>query len=62
VGTALADAGVNISSLELSRLSADGEAMMVVSVDSQVPEAVLDHLRGVPGIREAQVVELPPLS
>ncbi len=62
VGTALADAGVNISSLELSRLSAAGEAMMVVSVDSQVPEAVLDHLRGVPGIREARVVELPPLG
>ena len=37
VGTALAEAGVNISSLELSRLSAAGEAMMVVSVDSQVP-------------------------
>ena len=62
VGTALAEAGVNISSLELSRLSAAGEAMMFVSVDSPVPEAVLDRLRGVPGIREARVVELPPLS
>ena len=61
VGTALADAGVNISSLELSRLSAAGEAMMVVSVDSAVPESVLDRLRAVPGIREARVVELPPL-
>ena len=61
VGTALADAGVNISSLELSRLSAAGEAMMVVSVDSPVPDAVLADLRAVSGIREARVVELPPL-
>ena len=62
VGTTLAEAGVNISSLELSRLSAAGEAMMVVSVDSPVSEEVLDQLRSVPGIREAQVVELPPLG
>ncbi|HET6745412.1 MAG TPA: NAD(P)-dependent oxidoreductase, partial [Candidatus Limnocylindria bacterium] len=62
VGTTLAEAGVNISSLELSRLSAAGEAMMVVSVDSAVPDAVLERLRAVPGIREARVVELPPLS
>ncbi|MEP6468438.1 MAG: phosphoglycerate dehydrogenase [Chloroflexota bacterium] len=61
VGTALAEAGVNISSLELSRLSAAGEAMMVVSVDSSVPEAVLDRLRAVPGMRDARVVDLPPL-
>ena len=33
VGTILADAGINISSLELSRLSERGEAMMFVSVD-----------------------------
>jgi D-3-phosphoglycerate dehydrogenase len=62
VGTALAAAGVNISSLELSRLSAAGEAMMVVSVDSPVPEEVLAALRAAPGIREARVVELPALG
>ena len=33
VGTILADAGINISSLELSRLSERGDAMMFVSVD-----------------------------
>jgi D-3-phosphoglycerate dehydrogenase len=59
VGTALANAGVNISSLELSRLSAAGEAMMVVSVDSAVPDPVLDELRASPGIREARVLQVP---
>ena len=59
VGSALAAAGVNISSLELSRLSEAGEAMMFVSVDQAIPENVLDELRTVPGMIEARVVELP---
>ena len=61
VGTALAEAGVNISSLELSRLSEHGEAAMFVSVDSPIPDAVLEALRALSGMREARVVELPPL-
>ena len=59
VGSLLADAGVNISSLELTRLSAHGEAMMFVSVDEPILPAVLDGLRAVPGMAEAVVVELP---
>jgi D-3-phosphoglycerate dehydrogenase len=61
VGMALSDAGVNISSLELSRISERGEAMMFVSVDTAIPDAVLSRLRSVPGINEARVIELPPL-
>ena len=59
VGTALAGAGVNISSLELSRLSAAGEALMFVSVDEPISEAMLEGLRKVPGMIEARVVTLP---
>ncbi|HEY8772840.1 MAG TPA: ACT domain-containing protein, partial [Candidatus Limnocylindria bacterium] len=59
VGSALAAAGVNISSLELWRLSEAGEAMMFVSVDQAIPEDVLDELRTVQGMIEALVVELP---
>jgi D-3-phosphoglycerate dehydrogenase / 2-oxoglutarate reductase len=62
VGSALAAAGVNISSLELSRLSTAGEAMMFVSVDQAIPADVLDGLHAVPGMVHAQVVELPALS
>jgi D-3-phosphoglycerate dehydrogenase len=61
VGTALAAASINISSLELSRLSAQGEAMMVVSVDSPVSAAVLGDLRAAQGMLEVRTVELPPL-
>ena len=61
VGTILAEARINISSLELSRLSARGEAMMFVAVDDPIPAAVLERLRAAGGIIEARVVELPPL-
>ena len=44
VGTILAESGINISSLELSRLSERGEAMMFVSVDeSASTQRVLDR-------------------
>jgi D-3-phosphoglycerate dehydrogenase len=61
VGTILADAGVNISSLELSRLSARGQAMMCVQVDDVVGSSVLDRLRSVDGIVDVRLVELPEL-
>ena len=59
VGTLLAGAGVNISSLELSRLSERGEAMMFVSVDDPVDDAVLAAIRASGGIADARVVQLP---
>jgi len=59
VGTILAEAGINISSLELSRLSERGDAMMFISVDDPVDEAVLSRLRAADGIVEARVIELP---
>jgi D-3-phosphoglycerate dehydrogenase len=61
VGTLLADAGINISSLELSRLSERGEAMMFVSVDGGLDEPILERVRAADGMIEAYVVELPPL-
>jgi D-3-phosphoglycerate dehydrogenase len=61
VGTILAEAGINISSLELSRLSERGEAMMFISIDEPVDEAVMDRLRTADGITEARLIELPGL-
>lgn len=61
VGTILAEDGVNISSLELSRLAAHGEAMMFVAVDDALPDATLARVAAADGIISARVVELPPL-
>ena len=60
VGTILAESRINISSLELSRLSERGEAMMFVSVDEAIDDQVLDRIRLATGIIEARVVDLPP--
>jgi D-3-phosphoglycerate dehydrogenase len=60
VGTILAESGINISSLELSRLSERGEAMMFVSVDEPIADGVLDQVRRATGILEARVIHLPP--
>ena len=59
VGTIIAAAGINISSLELSRLSVHGEAMMCVSVDNDVPTSVLDQLAGIDGMVDVRLVDLP---
>ena len=59
VGTILAEAGINISSLELSRLSEHGEAMMFVAVDDPATDVVLSRLRSIDGMLEVRVVELP---
>ena len=60
IGTLLAKAGINISSLELSRLSEQGAAMMFIAVDDPVTDAVLARARSVDGVSEARVVTLPP--
>lgn len=62
VGTILAEAGINISSLELSRLSERGEAMMFVSVDDELPAAVIDRIESADGIGDVRVAQLPPSS
>jgi D-3-phosphoglycerate dehydrogenase len=59
VGTILADAGINISSLELSRLAEHGQAMMFVSVDDGVDASVLERIQAVDGIVDARIVHLP---
>lgn len=58
VGTILAEAGINISSLELSRLSEHGQAMMFVTVDD-FAGPVLDRIQAVDGVVEARLVSLP---
>ena len=59
VGTVLAEAGINISSLELSRLSEHGQAMMFVSVDEAIDEPILRRIRDADGIVDVRLVELP---
>jgi hypothetical protein len=59
VGTVLGNAGVNISSLQLSRVGEDGLAMFALTVDQTPNEEVLNVLKNMSDvIRTLQVVKL----
>jgi D-3-phosphoglycerate dehydrogenase len=44
VGTIFGDAGINIATMDVGRRAQGGEALMVLTVDSEVPAATLDRV------------------
>jgi D-3-phosphoglycerate dehydrogenase len=57
VGTLLGNAGINIAEYHQARLTAGGDALAVVSIDSALPGVVGESLRALPELRSvAQVV------
>ena len=58
VGTVLGEAGVNISTMQVSRRDAGGDAMMILAVDRPAEPATLDALRAVAGIRTVRALAL----
>jgi D-3-phosphoglycerate dehydrogenase len=56
VGTALADAGVNIAEYHQARLAAGGEALAVISIDGAPPAHVRESLTALRDVRSATVV------
>jgi D-3-phosphoglycerate dehydrogenase len=44
VGTIFGDASINIATMDVGRQEEGGEALMVLTVDSDVPQAVLDEV------------------
>ena len=55
VGSILGEGGVNIANFSLARGGGD-RAAAVIAVDSPPPAAVLERLRGAPGVEEVRVV------
>ena len=58
VGSMLGEAGVNIANMQVARHTEGGEALMGLSVDSPIPQEVLERIRGAVGMRDAQLVVL----
>ena len=52
LGTALGEAGINIATFNLGRRVEGGEAVALVSVDGEVPLAVVAKLCAIEGVRE----------
>lgn len=51
ITTLLADDGVNIATLRLSRQRRGGDAFMVIEVDERPGDEVFDHIRALPWVR-----------
>jgi D-3-phosphoglycerate dehydrogenase / 2-oxoglutarate reductase len=63
VGTILGKHGINIANFSLGRRSETQaglprEAIAVVQVDGEVPEAVVSELRGIPAVQQAKAIRL----
>jgi len=57
VGTLLGNSDVNISGMQVGRLTARGDdSIMILIVDDPVSEEVLDRVRAIPGVGLTQVV------
>lgn len=58
IGTLLGERHVNIARMTVGRKPGSGRAVMLIEVDSEVPQATLAELLGVAGVREARAVAL----
>ena len=58
VGTILGEAKVNISTMQVSRQNAGGEAIMVLATDRPADSATVEGLRAVSGIRSVKSLTL----
>jgi D-3-phosphoglycerate dehydrogenase len=59
VGQLLGQAGVNIAGMQVARTSEGGRALMVLTIDSAIPSAVLDEIASVVGATQVRAAHLP---
>lgn len=57
LGTILADNSINIAGLYVGRQAPGGSAVAMVNVDNEVPEKVLNDLKGIPHIKNLKFVK-----
>ncbi len=57
IGTLLGASGINIGTFHLGRRDAGGEAVLLLSVDSPVPQAVLDKACALPGVKTVRALK-----
>jgi D-3-phosphoglycerate dehydrogenase / 2-oxoglutarate reductase len=58
LGTLLGEAEINIANMAVSRNRPQARALMVLTVDSPIPDELLERLRGEPGFLEARSIVL----
>ncbi|MCL6445734.1 MAG: ACT domain-containing protein, partial [Alicyclobacillus sp.] len=58
IGTLLGDLHINIAAMQVGRKESGGEAVMVLSVDKEVPQSVVAQIAAMKGIRVVRSVNL----
>ena len=58
IGTLMGQNGINISRMQFGRETQGGRAMSVVSVDSTIPDTVLDAVRKLPNVLSVKQVRI----
>jgi len=58
VGTILGNENINIASMHVGRKTPGQNALMVLSVDSEVPEGIIEKIASIPGIDSVKQVRL----
>ncbi|RAK57525.1 phosphoglycerate dehydrogenase [Phenylobacterium deserti] len=57
LGALLADAGVNIATFNLGRVSAGEDAIALVGIDQDPGEGLVEKIRALPNVKEARVLQ-----
>ena len=57
IGTLLGERGINIGTFHLGRRQAGGEAVLLLSVDSPVPQHTIDAARTLPGVKVVRALK-----
>jgi D-3-phosphoglycerate dehydrogenase len=58
VGTILGTASINISTMQVSRVNAGGEALMILATDRRVEIETLEQLRAIAGVESVRALEI----
>jgi D-3-phosphoglycerate dehydrogenase len=64
VGTILGSRGINISTFALGRREPvrGAEAIALVRLDGEVPDSIVQPIRGIEAMTEARLIRLPELA
>ena len=57
-GKEFGDAGINIAGMQIARKSAGGEALSVLTVDSRVPDEILERVAGAIDATQLSAIEV----
>jgi D-3-phosphoglycerate dehydrogenase len=60
VGSLLGEAHVNIAGMQVARRAEGGEALMGMTIDSPIPEDVLERIVKSADMRDARLIALDP--